>query len=489
MEKRERFGSRLGFVLVSAGCAVGLGNVWKFPYMCGRYGGALFILVYLLFLVALGLPIMLCEFAVGRGGQKSGGAAFRALQPKGTTWHRLGFIGTGGCYLLMMFYAMVGGWMLYYVYLSAVGHFDGVGMETVQSTYQGMLADPWAMMLCTVITVAVSFFVCLLGMQKGVERVSKVMMLCMFLLMGVLAVHAVCLPGAGEGIRFYLVPDFSKITEIGLGQIVFGAMSQAFFTLSLGIGSMAIFGSYLDKKRSLLGESLQICALDTLVALLSGLIVIPSCFAFGVSPDAGPGLIFVTLPGVFANMAGGRIWGTLFFLFLAFAAFTTIIAVFENIVTYWRDAHGWSRRRAVLVNMAALTLLSLPCIFGFNYLSGFQPLGFGSNIMDLEDFIVSYNLLPLGSLVYLLFCVRKSGWGFDGFLAEVNAGEGMRLSRRLRAYLTYVLPAVVVVIYLRGYYDTFVGKDLWLFAVWGVFALALLSFITYNVFRRPRAVT
>ncbi|MBQ7836587.1 MAG: sodium-dependent transporter [Clostridia bacterium] len=457
---RARFGSRLGFILVSAGCAVGLGNVWKFPYMCGQYGGAIFILVYLVCLAVLGLPIMLCEFSVGRGSQKSVAQSFKVLQPKGEKWHQLGLIGVVGCYMLMMFYASVGGWLLYYCFKTAMGHFSvdpsAVDLTAhVNSTFDGLMGDAGVMTLWTIITIVISFAVCFIGMKNGVEKVTKYMMICLLALMAVLAVRIVTLDGAIEGVKFYLVPNIKAVSEIGFGNILVGAMSQAFFTLSLGIGSMAIFGSYLDKKRSILGESVFICIIDTTVALLAGFIVIPACFAYNVPQDAGPSLIFKTLPAVFAHMSGGRIWGTLFFLFLSFAALTTIITVFENIVAYAMDTLNWSRRKSVLANLVAMIVLSMPCVLGFNVLSGIQPLGAGSTIMDLEDFIVSNNLLPIGSVVYLLFCVKKNGWGWDNFMKEVNAGDGLKMSGKLRPYLTYILPLAVIVIYLNGYREKF----------------------------------
>lgn len=457
---RARFGSRLGFILVSAGCAVGLGNVWKFPYMCGQYGGAFFILIYLICLAFLGLPIMLCEFSVGRGSQKSVAQSFKVLEPKGEKWHQLGIIGVVGCYLLMMFYASVGGWLLYYCFKTATGHFsvDPSAIDLTQhvgDTFNGLMGDAGVMTLWTVITIVVSFAVCFIGMKNGVEKITKYMMICLLALMAVLAVRIVTLDGALEGVKFYLVPNMKAVSEIGFGNILVGAMSQAFFTLSLGIGSMAIFGSYLDKKRSILGESVFICIIDTIVALLAGFIVIPACFAYGVPQDAGPSLIFKTLPTVFAHMAGGRIWGTLFFLFLSFAALTTIITVFENIVAYAMDVLGWSRQKSVIVNLVAMIVLSMPCVLGFSVLSGVQPLGAGSTIMDLEDFIVSNNLLPIGSVIYLMFCVKKNGWGWDNFSAEVNAGEGLKMPGKIRAYLTYCLPVAVVVVYLNGYWEKF----------------------------------
>ncbi len=510
---RARFGSRLGFILVSAGCAVGLGNVWKFPYMCGQYGGAIFILVYLVCLAVLGLPIMACEFAVGRGSQKSVAQSFKVLQSEGGKWHRLGIIGVLGNYILMMFYTSVGGWLLYYCFKTATGTFD-IDVTKVDVTkyvtdvYDSMLGDSVTMMIWTVVVIAVSFTVCMVGMKNGVETVTKYMMISLLALMAILAVRIVTLDGAMEGVKFYLVPDINQIKEVGFGNILVGAMSQAFFTLSLGIGSMAIFGSYLDKKRSIMGEAVFIGIIDTTVALLAGFIVIPSCFAYGVDQTGGPSLIFKALPTVFANMAGGRIWGTLFFLFLSFAALTTIITVFENIVAYAMDALNWSRRKSVLVNLAAMIVLSVPCVLGFTVLSGIHPLGGDSNIMDLEDFIVSNNLLPIGSVVYLMFCIKKNGWGWDNFVNEVNAGEGLKFPTLIRPYLTYVAPLAVVVIYINGYWEkffapiyeaamktqvggfefrsflsAFVGHESFaLAAVWGVIAIGFIVLVSTVVF-------
>lgn len=483
---RARFASRLGFILVSAGCAVGIGNVWKFPYMCGQFGGAMFILIYLVFLAVLGLPIMISEFAVGRGSQRSVAQSFKVLQPKGQKWHHLGAIGVAGCYLLMMFYTTVGGWMLYYCYKTAVGGFAGADTTVINQAYSDMLASPGTMLFWTIVVIVLCFTVCLAGVKNGVEKVTKWMMICLLALMGVLAIRVVTLPGAAEGVKFYLIPNFNVIKEVGLGNIVFGAMSQAFFTLSLGIGAMAIFGSYLDKERSITGEAVYICILDTMVALLAGFIVIPSCFAYNVPQDAGPSLIFKTLPNVFANMPGGRLWGALFFLFLSFAALTTIITVFENITTYAMEGFGWSRKKSVFINLIALTVLSVPCILGFNILSDIAPLGEGSNIMDLEDFIVSNNLLPLGSVVYLLFCIKKNGWGWDNFLLEVNAGEGLKFPRRARFYLTWILPLAVVVIYIKGYYDMFASKSPAVFATWAALAAVFLIWIASVVFYRKK---
>lgn len=485
--QREHFASRLGFILVSAGCAVGIGNVWKFPYLAGQYGGAAFILIYLVFLVILGLPIMVCEFSVGRSSQKSVARSFDKLEPAGTRWHNLKLIGLIGNYMLMMFYTMVGGWMLYYCYLSAIDRFAGMDNDAVAGEFSRMLGQPGILTFWTVIVILLSFGICAIGLQNGVERLTKLMMITLLLLMGVLAVHSCTLPGADAGLRFYLVPDFGQMMEQGIGNVVFAAMSQAFFTLSLGIGAMAIFGSYLDKKRSIPGEAVSICALDTLVALIAGFIIIPACFAYNVEPGSGPSLIFITLPNIFIHMAGGRIWGTLFFLFLSFAALSTVIAVFENITSFAMDLTGCSRQKAVAVNIVAMILLSMPCVLGFNVLSGLQPLGEGSTIMDLEDFLVSNNFLPLGSLVYLFFCVRKNGWGWDNFTKEANAGDGMKFPVAVRFHMVYILPIIVVVIYLKGYYDMFAGKSPVLFGVWMCIALAILAYIGVNAFAKPKS--
>lgn len=488
MNKREKFGSRLGFILVSAGCAVGLGNVWKFPYMCGQYGGAAFILIYLIFLAIMGLPIMVCEFSIGRASQKSCATAFKVLEKEGTKWHNYGYLAVVGNYILMMFYTMVAGWTMYYCYRSVTGEFtkEVLSSGQIEEKFGQMTGSAPIMIIWTVIAIVFSFTVCSLGVQKGVERITKVMMICLFALIGVLAVNSIMLPGASEGIKFYLVPNFKDMMEKGIGNVVFGAMSQAFFTLSIGIGAMTIFGSYLDKKRSLPGETVSITILDTFVATMAGLIIIPACFSFDIEPGAGPSLIFLTLPRIFNQMAGGQIWGTLFFLFLSFAALSTVIAVFENIVAFAIDLWNWSRGKAVIVNIVAITVLSLPCILGFNVLSGITPLGPGTNIMDLEDFLVSNNLLPLGSLVYLLFCTRKNGWGWDGFVAEANAGEGMKLSKKLRFYMTYILPLIIVVIYLKGYYDMFSPKGLKYLVPWMLVAFAMLGMVGYFAFSKGK---
>lgn len=484
MQEREKFGSRLGFILVSAGCAVGLGNVWKFPYLCGQYGGAAFILIYLVFLAILGFPIMVCEFSVGRASQKSCATSFKVLEPKGTRWHQYGYLGMAGNYLLMMFYTMVAGWTMYYCYCALTGKFTNGNLATEEITamFGEMTSSAPTLVLWTVIAIVLAFGICSLGMEKGVEKITKVMMICLLALIAVLAVNSLRLPGASKGVKFYLIPDFAGMVEKGIGKVVFGAMSQAFFTLSIGIGSMAIFGSYLDKSRSLAGETVSITLLDTFVALMSGLIIIPACFSFGIEPGAGPSLIFITLPNIFNQMAGGRIWGTLFFLFLSFAALSTVIAVFENIISFAMDLWRWKREKAVAVNMVAIIVLSMPCVLGFNVLSGIQPLGPGSNIMDLEDFLVSNNLLPLGSLVYLMFCMTKNGWGWDNFQKEVDSGDGMRFPKKLRWYMTYVLPLIVVVIYLKGYYDMFSSKGLVYLVPWMAVAIVLLGFVGWIAF-------
>lgn len=474
MAGREKFASRLGFILVSAGCAVGIGNVWKFPYICGMYGGAAFIIMYLVFLLILGLPILVCEFTMGRGSQLGMGRAFEKLEPKGTKWHSLKWISILGSFLLMMFYTMVGGWMLYYAYLELTGKMAGLDADGVANVFSDMLSQPVTMGGWALAAIVISFGICALGVKNGVEKVTKVMMACLIVLMVVLAVHSVFLPNASEGIKFYLVPDFKIVAQNGIGTSVFAAMSHAFFTLSIGIGAMEIFGSYLDRKKRITGEAINIILLDTFVALMAGFIIIPACFAFGVEPGAGPSLLFITLPNVFNNMAGGRIWGTMFFVFMSFAALSTIVAVFENIIAAFIDMNGWSRKKSVGINFVLVTVLSIPAIIGFNLLSKFQPLGEGTTIMDLEDFLVSYNLLPLGSLVFVLFCVRKNGWGFENFLKEANTGEGIKFPEWIRVYMQYILPIIVCVIYLKGYYDFFIPQGKTTTILWLCFAAAML---------------
>lgn len=452
---REKFSSRLGFLLISAGCAIGLGNVWRFPFITGKYGGAAFVLIYLVFLVLLGLPIMVMEFAVGRGSQKSAALSFDTLEPKGTKWHLSKYAALAGNYLLMMFYTCIAGWMVIYCIKMLSGEFTGLNSEAIDGVFADMLGNPTLMTLAMAGVVIGCFLICSLGLQKGVEKITKVMMLCLLAIMVVLAVYAVTLPGAKEGLKFYLFPDFSKLSGSNLMNAIFDAMGQAFFTLSIGMGSIAIFGSYIDKKHSLTGEAVRITALDTGVAFVAGLIIFPICFSFGVNPDSGPNLIFVTLPNVFATIAGGRIWGSLFFIFLLFAALSTVIAVFENILAWWMDFKGWSRKKAVLLNCPLMLVLSLPCVLGFNVLSGFHPLGAGSNILDLEDFIVSNNILPLGSLVYLLFCTTKYGWGWKNFRKEANTGNGIQFPNGIRIYVTYILPIIILVIFIQGYIGKF----------------------------------
>ena len=455
MEKREHFSSRLGFILISAGCAIGLGNVWRFPYITGKYGGAAFVLVYLLFLVILGLPIMVMEFSVGRASQKSAAKSFHVLEPAGSKWHITGYLAILGNYMLMMFYTTVAGWMIYYVYKMIRGEFSGLTPDEVGGIFVGMLADPKAMAFWMLVIVLLCFGICSLGLQKGVERITKVMMSFLIVILVVLCVRSITLEGAAEGIRFYLIPDFGKMLENGLGEAIYAAMGQAFFTLSLGIGAMAIFGSYISKEHRLTGESLNICLLDTAIAFMSGLVIFPACFAFGVDPGEGPGLVFVTLPNIFNQMAGGRIFGTLFFIFMTFAAMSTVIAVFENILSFSIDLWGWERKKAVLVNGLLIIVLSLPCVLGFNVLSNIQPLGAGSTIQDLEDFIISNNLLPIGSLLYLLFCTRKSGWGWNNFIAEADSGKGIKFPQWARFYVSYILPVIIIFILFTGYWQKF----------------------------------
>ncbi len=449
--EREKFGSRMGFILLSAGCAIGIGNVWRFPYIAGMYGGGMFVLFYLFFLVAMGIPVMTMEFAVGRASRKSIIKSFTALEKPGQKWHLHGYLGMAGNYLLMMFYTSVAGWMLYYFYLMLTGKFTGKEQAQVDAMFQEMLESPTILTTVMVIVVAAGMLICSLGLQKGVERITKVMMMLLLLIIVVLALRSMTLPGGAEGLKFYLLPDVQRMRDVGIPETITAAMNQAFFTLSLGLGSMAIFGSYVDKNHTLLGESVNIAILDTFVAFVSGLIIFPSCFAFTISPDMGPSLIFITLPNIFNHMAGGRIWGTLFFIFMTFAAFSTILAVFENIISCGMDLFGWSRKKSCMINLAALIALSLPCVFGYNIWSAFQPLGEGSTILDLEDFMVSNVLLPLGALVYLLFCVTRFGWGFENYLKETNTGEGMKMPKWIRIYVTYILPILLLFLTLNGW--------------------------------------
>lgn len=450
MEQREQLGSRLGFILLSAGCAIGIGNVWKFPYMVGQYGGGAFVLIYLFFLVILGIPVMTMEFAMGRAGQRSPARLYQQLEPKGSKWHLHGYVAMAGNYILMMFYTSVAGWMLDYFVRTAGGQFVGADTDGVAAQFSQMLGDPLRMTLFMGIIVVLGFLVCSFSLQKGLERITKWMMVALLVIMVVLAINSVCTAGGSQGLRFYLVPDLARMMKVGIGNVVAGAMNQAFFTLSLGIGAMAIFGSYIGKERALMGESARVAALDTLVALCSGLIIFPACFAYGVQPDSGPSLIFITLPNIFNHMPLGRVWGSLFFVFMSFAAFSTVLGVFENIVSCTMDLSGWSRKKACLFNGILMLLLSMPCVLGFNVLSKFQPLGPGTGVLDLEDFVVSNLLLPLGSLIFIFFCTSRYGWGWKNFTKEANAGKGLKVQRWMRGYMCYVLPVLVAVILVLG---------------------------------------
>lgn len=450
MEQREQLGSRLGFILLSAGCAIGIGNVWKFPYMVGQYGGGAFVLIYLFFLVILGIPVMTMEFAMGRAGQRSPARLYQQLEPKGSKWHLHGYVAMAGNYILMMFYTSVAGWMLDYFVRTAGGQFVGADTDGVAAQFSQMLGDPLRMTLFMGIIVVLGFLVCSFSLQKGLERITKWMMVALLVIMVVLAINSVCTAGGSQGLRFYLVPDLARMKKVGIGNVVAGAMNQAFFTLSLGIGAMAIFGSYIGKERALMGESARVAALDTLVALCSGLIIFPACFAYGVQPDSGPSLIFITLPNIFNHMPLGRVWGSLFFVFMSFAAFSTVLGVFENIVSCTMDLSGWSRKKACLFNGILMLLLSMPCVLGFNVLSKFQPLGPGTGVLDLEDFVVSNLLLPLGSLIFIFFCTSRYGWGWKSFTKEANTGKGLKVQRWMRGYMCYVLPVLVAVILVLG---------------------------------------
>ena len=453
--QREKLGSRLGFILLSAGCAIGVGNVWKFPWMVGQYGGGAFVVCYIIFLLILGLPIMTMEFAVGRASQKSPVRAYQELEKPGTKWHIHGYLAMIGNYLLMMFYTTVCGWMLHYFYLTASGKFVGATTEQVSAAFPEMLSQPLVMAGWMVVVVVVGFAINSFGLQGGLERVTKIMMLALLAIMVILAINSVMTEGAGEGLKFYLIPDLNRMMESGPINVIVGAMNQSFFTLSLGIGAMAIFGSYVGKSRALMGEAVNVAILDTFVAFTAGLIIFPACFAFGVSPDSGPNLIFVTLPNIFNHMALGRLWGSLFFVFMAFAAFSTVLAVFENIMSCCMDLTGWSRKKVALLNTVLIILLSLPCVLGYNVWSGFQPFGEGSAVLDLEDFLVSNIWLPLGSLVYLLFCTTRYGWGWKNFKEEANEGGGLKVRDGIRFYVSYILPLIVLVIFVLGIKDKF----------------------------------
>lgn len=454
--ERERLGSRLGFLLLSAGCAIGIGNVWKFPYMVGQYGGGAFVLIYIFFLIILGVPIMTMEFAIGRAAQKSPVRFYQELEPKGSKWHIHGYIAMAGNYLLLMFYTSVSGWLVQYFVETAKGSFEGMDTAGIKAVYEGMLTKPGTLLVYVAFSVTLAVVVCSVGLQKGLERITKWMMLALLLIMVVLAVNSILLPGSGEGLRFYLLPDFERMKEVGIGNIFVGAMNQSFFTLSIGIGSMAIFGSYIGKERALMGEAARVAVLDTFVAFSSGLIIFPACMAYGVQVDSGKSLIFITLPNIFNNLSGGRIWGSLFFVFMSFAALSTVLAVFENLVSCTVDLSGWSRRKASLVNGVLLFVLSVPCVLGFNVWKGFMPMGEESTIMDLEDFIVSNLMLPLGALVFVVFCTCRYGWGWKKFRAEANEGKGLKVAGWMRGYLTYVLPLVLVAIFVIGLHHVFI---------------------------------
>lgn len=455
MKERERLGSRLGFILISAGCAIGIGNVWKFPYMAGQGGGGAFVLFYLLFLLILGLPIMTMEFAVGRASQKSPVKAYYALEKPGQKWHIHGYITLIGCYLLMMFYTTVAGWMLHYFYLTATGKFTGLDSDAVASQFNTMLSQPQVMGFWMVIIVIAGILVCSIGLQNGLEKVTKVMMISLLFIMVILAINSFFMDGAKEGLSFYLIPDFERMKEIGIIKTITGAMNQAFFTLSLGIGAMSIFGSYIGKERSLLGESLNIALLDTFVAITSGLIIFPACFTFHVDQTSGPGLIFITLPNIFNHIPMGKLWGSLFFIFMSFAAFSTILAVFENIISCGMELTGWIRKKSSFINAIAIILLSVPCVLGYNLWSSDIFAVFGGAVLDFEDFLVSNLFLPLGSLVYLLFCTSRYGWGWKNFTTEANTGKGLKIQNWMRGYISYILPLIVLFIFFFGLYDKF----------------------------------
>lgn len=451
--KREKLSSRLGFILLSAGCAIGLGNIWRFPYMVGKYGGGAFVLVYLFFLIILGLPIIVMEYSVGRGSQKSVAQSFHVLEKKGQKWHLFSYVAMAGNYLLVMFYTTIAGWMLAYFVKMLKGDFIGMTPSEVGNVFTTLQADPVASVFWMVLIVVIGCGICVVGLQRGVEKVTKVMMGLLLGVMILLVIKSLSLDGAMKGVEFYLVPDFNSLMENGIFNAIYGAMGQAFFTLSIGMGGMAIFGSYIDKKHSLTGEGLRVLALDTFVATMAGLIIFPACMSFGVDAGSGPGLVFVTLPNIFNAMDNGQIWGTLFFIFMNFAALSTIIAVFENIVSFTIDLFQWSRAKSVILNFIIIVIGSIPCAIGFSILSGFQPFGAGSAVLDLLDFLVSNVIMPLGSLVFLFFCTRKSGWGWKNFIAEANAGEGLTFPEKAKFYISWILPLIVIFIFLFGLWE------------------------------------
>lgn len=448
--KRESFKSRLGFLLVSAGCAIGIGNVWRFPYVTGQNGGGIFVLFYLIFLVIMGLPVLTMELAVGRASRKSAVLGYKALEKKGSKWHIHGWVAIFGCCMLMMYYTTVSGWMVTYFFKFLTGSFkSGMTTEDTAQAFSNLLGDPKQMAFWMILTVVVGFLVCSRGLQNGLEKISKFMMTALLLLIVVLAVHSLTLSNAAEGVKFYLVPNTEAVAAVGLKNVITAAMNQAFFTLSLGVAAMEIFGSYMGKDHTLAGEGVRICALDTFVAIMAGLIIFPACFSYNVEVNAGPSLIFITLPNVFINMSGGRIWGSLFFLFMTFASFSTVIAVFENIMSFCMDMFGWSRNKAALINCIVILIASLPCVLGYNVWSNLHLIG-GRDVLDSEDFIVSNLLLPIGSLNYLLFCVTKWGWGFEKYCEEANTGDGIKISKKLKPYFQFILPILIVFILIQG---------------------------------------
>ena len=447
--QREGFGSRIGFLLVSAGCAIGIGNIWKFPYMVGQNGGGIFVLFYLLFLIVMGIPILTMELAVGRASRLSVVKSYRKLEPQGTKWHVHGWLCVAGSYLLMMYYTTVSGWMLSYFIKFLTGRFDNLNTEAAETIFNNMLASPREMGLAMAVTVVLGFLVCSLGLEKGIEKITTIMMACLLGLIAILVVHSFSMSGAREGIAFYLTPDISRVKDIGIANVINSAMSQAFFTLSVGIASMEIFGSYMSDEHTLATEAANICVLDTFVAIMAGLIIFPACFSFGVKPDAGPSLIFLTLPKVFISMPGGRIWGTLFFLFMTFASFSTVIAVFENLISNSIENFNFSRKKAAIVNCIFLLIASMPCVLGYNLWSDLHIIG-GRDVLDSEDFIVSNILLPGGALTYLIFCVTKWGWGFDSYIAECNKGDGVKIPRACGVYLKYILPIMILALFVSG---------------------------------------
>lgn len=448
--KRESFKSRLGFLLVSAGCAIGIGNVWRFPYVTGQNGGGIFVLFYLIFLVIMGLPVLTMELAVGRASRKSAVLGYKALEKKGSKWHIHGWVAIFGCCMLMMYYTTVSGWMVTYFFKFLTGSFkSGMTTEDTAQAFSNLLGDPKQMAFWMILTVVVGFLVCSRGLQNGLEKISKFMMTALLLLIVVLAVHSLTLSNAAEGVKFYLVPNTEAVAAVGLKNVITAAMNQAFFTLSLGVAAMEIFGSYMGKDHTLAGEGVRICALDTFVAIMAGLIIFPACFSYNVEVNAGPSLIFITLANVFINMSGGRIWGSLFFLFMTFASFSTVIAVFENIMSFCMDMFGWSRNKAALINCIVILIASLPCVLGYNVWSNLHLIG-GRDVLDSEDFIVSNLLLPIGSLIYLLFCVTKWGWGFEKYCEEANTGDGIKISKKLRPYFQFILPILIVFILIQG---------------------------------------